>query len=245
MVPFQEMVYVEDRAQYVPADQARPGEKVLNISGTEFRRRLNEGLDIPEWFSFPKVVEELRRTHPARHQQGLTVFFTGLSGAGKSAIARALMVKLLEAGGRRVTLLDGDLVRKNLSSELGFSREHRDLNILRIGYVASEITKHGGIAICAPIAPYAATRAKVRQLIEPVGGFIEVHVATPLEVCEGRDRKGLYAKARAGILKEFTGISDPYEAPEKPEVVLDTLGYTPDIAAHRILVKLESLGFIR
>lgn len=245
MVPFQEMVYVEDRAQYVPADQAQPGEKVLNISGTEFRRRLNEGLDIPEWFSFPKVVAELRRTHPARHQQGFTVFFTGLSGAGKSAIARALMVKLLEAGGRRVTLLDGDLVRKNLSSELGFSREHRDLNILRIGYVASEITKHGGIAICAPIAPYAATRAKVRQLIEPLGGFIEVHVATPLEVCEGRDRKGLYAKARAGILKEFTGISDPYEAPEKPEVVLDTLGYTPDIAAHRILVKLESLGFIR
>ncbi len=149
------------------------------------------------------------------------------------------MVKLLEAGGRRVTLLDGDLVRKNLSSELGFSREHRDLNILRIGYVASEITKHGGIAICAPIAPYAATRAKVRQMIEPVGGFIEVHVSTPLEVCEGRD------KARAGVLKEFTGISDPYEAPEKPEVVLDTLGYTPDIAAHRILVKLESLGFIR
>ncbi len=245
MVPFQEMVYVEDRAQYVPADQTQPGEKVLNISGTEFRRRLNEGLDIPEWFSFPKVVEELRRTHPARHKQGFTVFFTGLSGAGKSAIARALMVKLLEAGGRRVTLLDGDLVRKNLSSELGFSREHRDLNILRIGYVASEITKHGGIAICAPIAPYAATRAKVRQMIEPVGGFIEVHVSTPLEVCEGRDRKGLYAKARAGVLKEFTGISDPYEAPEKPEVVLDTLGYTPDIAAHRILVKLESLGFIR
>jgi sulfate adenylyltransferase len=245
MVPFQEMVYVEDRAQYVPADQALPGEKVLNISGTEFRRRLNEGLDIPEWFSFPKVVAELRRTHPARHQQGFTVFFTGLSGAGKSAIARALMVKLLEAGGRRVTLLDGDLVRKNLSSELGFSREHRDLNILRIGYVASEITKHGGIAICAPIAPYAATRAKVRQMIEPLGGFIEVHVSTPLEVCEGRDRKGLYAKARAGILKEFTGISDPYEAPEKAEVVLDTLGYTPDIAAHRILVKLESLGFIR
>jgi sulfate adenylyltransferase len=245
MVPFQEMVYVEDRAQYVPADQARPGEKVLNISGTEFRRRLNEGLDIPEWFSFPRVVQELRRTHPPRHQQGFTVFFTGLSGAGKSAIARALMVKLLEAGGRSVTLLDGDLVRKNLSSELGFSREHRDLNILRIGYVASEITKHGGVAICAPIAPYAATRAKVRQTIEPLGGFIEVHISTPIEVCEQRDRKGLYAKARAGILKEFTGISDPYEAPEKAEVVLDTQGYSPDIAAHRILVKLESLGFIR
>ncbi|MDP2323831.1 MAG: bifunctional sulfate adenylyltransferase/adenylylsulfate kinase, partial [Gammaproteobacteria bacterium] len=165
MVPFQEMVYVEDRAQYVAIDETKEGEKVLNISGTEFRRRLNEGLEIPEWFSFPKVVDELRRTHPARHQQGFTVFFTGLSGSGKSAVARALVAKLLENGGRRVTLLDGDLVRKNLSSELGFSREHRDLNILRIGYVASEITKNGGVAICAPIAPYAATRRKVRWTI--------------------------------------------------------------------------------
>jgi sulfate adenylyltransferase len=245
MVPFQEMVYIEDRAQYVPVDEAGKDEKVLNISGTEFRRRLNEGLDIPEWFSFPKVVEELRRTHPARHQQGFTVFFTGLSGSGKSAIGRALLAKLLEDGSRRVTLLDGDLVRKNLSSELGFSREHRDINILRIGYVASEITKNGGVAICAPIAPYTATRRKVRQAIEPVGGFIEVHVSTPIEVCEQRDRKGLYAKARAGILKEFTGISDPYEVPENPEVRIDTQGITPDMAAHRILVKLESMGFIR
>ena len=245
MVPFQEMVYVEDRAQYVPVDQTREGEKVLNISGTEFRRRLNEGLEIPEWFSFPKVVEELRRTHPARHQQGFTVFFTGLSGSGKSTIARALLDKLLEIGSRRVTLLDGDLVRKNLSSELGFSKEHRDLNILRIGYVASEITKNGGVAICAPIAPYAATRRKVRQAIEPLGGFLEVHLSTPLEVCEQRDRKGLYAKARAGILKEFTGISDPYEVPEQPELRIDTDGISPDMAAHRILVKLESMGFIR
>ncbi len=245
MVPFQEMVYVEDRAQYVAIDETKEGEKVLNISGTEFRRRLNEGLEIPEWFSFPKVVEELRRTHPPRHKQGITVFFTGLSGSGKSAVARALVAKLLENGGRRVTLLDGDLVRKNLSSELGFSREHRDLNILRIGYVASEITKNGGVAICAPIAPYAATRRKVRQTIEPVGGFLEVHLSTPLEVCEQRDRKGLYAKARAGILKEFTGISDPYEVPENPELRIDTQGVTPDMVAHRILVKLESMGFIK
>jgi sulfate adenylyltransferase len=136
-------------------------------------------------------------------------------------------------------------VRKNLSSELGFSREHRDLNILRIGYVASEITKNGGAAICAPIAPYTATRRKVRQLIEPLGGFLEVHIATSLEVCEQRDRKGLYAKARAGILKEFTGISDPYEAPENPELRIDTQGITPDQAAQRIFVKLESMGFIR
>ncbi len=245
MVPFQEMVYVEDRAQYVAIDETKEGEKVLNISGTEFRRRLNEGLEIPEWFSFPKVVEELRRTHPPRHKQGITVFFTGLFGSGKSAVARALVAKLLENGGRRVTLLDGDLVRKNLSSELGFSREHRDLNILRIGYVASEITKNGGVAICAPIAPYAATRRKVRQTIEPVGGFLEVHLSTSIEVCEQRDRKGLYAKARAGILKEFTGISDPYEVPENPELRIDTQGVTPDMVAHRILVKLESMGFIK
>jgi sulfate adenylyltransferase len=245
MVPFQLMVYVEDRAEYVPVNETKPNEHVLNISGTEFRRRLAEGLEIPDWFSYPKVVQELRRSYPPRHQQGFTVFFTGLSGSGKSTIANALLVKLLENGDRNVTLLDGDVVRKNLSSELGFSKEHRDLNILRIGYVASEITKNGGVAICAPIAPYTHTRRAVRELIEPLGGFVEVHVATPLEVCEERDRKGLYAKARAGIIKEFTGISDPYEEPENPEVHIDTVGLHPDLAAHRILVKLESMGFIR
>ncbi|MFZ1426325.1 MAG: bifunctional sulfate adenylyltransferase/adenylylsulfate kinase [Geminicoccaceae bacterium] len=245
MMPFPNLTYSQTRAQYVAEDQVEPGEQVLSLSGTELRRRLQEGLEIPDWFSFPEVVEELRRTHPPRHRQGFTVFFTGLSGSGKSTIANALLVKLLELGGRPVTLLDGDHVRKHLSSELGFSREHRDLNILRIGYVASEITRNGGIAICAPIAPYAATRAKVRDLIEPAGGFLEIHVATSLEVCEGRDRKGLYAKARAGILKEFTGISDPYEAPEKPELRIDTAELTADLAAHRILIKLESLGFIK
>ena len=245
MVPFRMMVYAENRAQYVPVDEAGDDDRVLNISGTELRRRLQEGLDIPDWFSFPDVVAELRRTHPPRHRQGFTVFFTGLSGSGKSTIANALMVKLMEIGGRHVSLLDGDIVRKNLSSELGFSKEHRDLNIRRIGYVASEITKHGGIAICAPIAPYTATRRIVRDVISPVGGFVEVHVATPLEVCEERDRKGLYAKARAGIIKEFTGISDPYEAPEHPEMVIDTTEISPDLAAHRVLVKLEAMGFIR
>ena len=245
MVPFKNMVYVEDKAQYFPEDEVDKGWRTLDISGTELRRRLQEGAEIPEWFSFPDVVAELRRTHPPRHKQGFTVFFTGLSGSGKSTVANALMVKLMEMGGRPVTLLDGDLVRKHLSSELGFSKEHRDLNIQRIGYVASEITKNGGIAICAPIAPYAATRKLVREMIEPVGGFLEVHVATPIEVCEGRDRKGLYAKARAGILKGFTGVSDPYEAPENPELRLDTTEITPDMSAHRIIVKLESLGFIR
>jgi len=245
MVPFQLMVYAENRAQYIPIDEAADDDNVLNISGTELRRRLQEGLDIPEWFSFPDVVAELRRTHPPRHKQGYTVFFTGLSGSGKSTIANALMVKLMELGGRPVSLLDGDIVRKNLSSELGFSKEHRDLNIRRIGYVASEITKNGGIAICAPIAPYTATRRAIRESISSVGGFVEIHVATSVEVCEQRDRKGLYALARAGKIKEFTGISDPYEVPENAEMVIDTVDITPDLAAHRILVKLKSMGFIR
>ena len=245
MVPFKEMVYVQDKAQFVPVDEVLPGMQALTISGTELRRRLREGLEIPEWFSYPEIIEELRKTHPPRHKQGFTVFFTGLSGSGKSTIANALFAKLLELGERRVTLLDGDLVRKHLSSELGFSREHRDINILRIGYVASEITRHGGVAICAPIAPYTATRRRVREMIEEFGAFIEIYVATPLEVCEQRDRKGLYAKARAGIIKEFTGISDPYEEPQSPEMVIDTRALTPDLAAHRILVKLESLGYIR
>ena len=172
MVPFRNVVYVEDRARYLPRDEIADDTRTLEISGTELRRRLRDGLEIPDWFSFPEVVTELRRTHPPRHTQGFTVFFTGLSGSGKSTAANALMVKLMEMGGRQVSLLDGDVVRKHLSSELGFSKEHRDLNILRIGYVASEITKSGGIALCAPIAPYAETRRRVRELIEPHGGFI-------------------------------------------------------------------------
>jgi sulfate adenylyltransferase len=245
MVPFKEMVYVENKAEYLPADETQPGDKVMELSGTEFLRRLREGLDIPEWFSFPRVVAELRRAHPPKHKRGFTVFFTGLSGSGKSTIANALMIKLLEDGTRPVTLLDGDIVRKNLSSELNFSREHRDLNIQRIGFVASEITKNRGIAICAPIAPYARTRRQVREAVSAHGGFIEVYVSTSLEVCESRDRKGLYAKARAGIIKGFTGIDDPYEAPERAEIDIDTEELSPDLAAHRILITLEKLGYIR
>ena len=213
MVPFKEMAYVQDRGQYVPQDEVRPGETLLSLSGTEFRRRLREGIDIPAWFSYPEVVEELRRRYPPKHRQGFTVLFTGLSGAGKSTLANALMIKLLELGGRSVTLLDGDLVRKHLSSELGFSKEHRDLNILRIGFVASEITKAGGVAICAPIAPYATIRRRVREMVEAYGTFVEIYVATPLEVCEQRDTKGLYAKARAGLLSHFTGIDDRTSRP--------------------------------
>ena len=244
MVDFKHMVYVQERAQYEPADQIEEGVTVLNISGTELRRRLAEGLEIPEWFSFPEVVAELRRTRPPRSKQGFTVFFTGFSGSGKSTIANALMVKLMEMGGRPVTLLDGDIVRKNLSSELGFSKEHRDLNIRRIGYVASEITKNGGIALCAPIAPYAATRRAVREEIEQFGAFLEVHVATSLEECERRDRKGLYKLAREGKIKEFTGISDPYDVPENPELRVETENVEVDNCAHQVILKLESMGLI-
>jgi sulfate adenylyltransferase len=244
MVPFSMMLYVPDKDAYIPDDEVEAGVQTLNISGTELRERLAEGREVPSWFTFPEVAAELQRTHPPRSHQGFTVFFTGLSGSGKSTIARAMLVKLLEMGGRPVTLLDGDIVRKNLSSELGFSKDHRDLNIRRIGFVANEITKNGGIAICAPIAPYDSIRKEVRKLIEQYGGFILVHVATPLEVCEQRDRKGLYAKARAGILKEFTGISDPYEVPQDAETAIDTTELTPEEAAQEILLHLEREGYI-
>ena len=244
MVDFKHMVYVQERAQYEPADEVEKGITVLNISGTELRRRLSEGLEIPEWFSFPQVVSELRKSRPPRDKQGFTVFFTGFSGSGKSTIANALMIKLMEMGGRPVTLLDGDIVRKNLSSELGFSKEHRDLNIRRIGYVASEITKNGGIAICAPIAPYSTTRHAVREDVEAFGAFVEVHVATSIDECERRDRKGLYKLARAGKIKEFTGISDPYDVPKTPELRLETEYVEVDNCAHQVLLKLESMGLI-
>ena len=244
IVPFQMMVYLEDKDKYFPADEVPKDARVLNLSGTELRNRLNEGRDIPSWFTFPEVAVELRRSFPPRHKQGLTIFFSGLSGSGKSTIANVLMTKFLEVGGRPVTMLDGDLVRKHLSSELGFSKEHRDINIRRIGYVASEITKNGGIAICAPIAPYDLTRKDVRALIEPVGGFILVHLSTSVDVCETRDRKGLYAKARAGILKEFTGISDPYEEPTDAELHINTAELSPEEAAQEIILHLEREGFI-
>jgi sulfate adenylyltransferase len=244
IVEFKNMVFVPAHDQYYPEDEVPEGLEVQSISGTEQRRRLRAGIPLPPWFTFPAVEAELRKSSPPRSKQGFTVFFTGLSGSGKSTIANVLLVKLLEMGGRPVTLLDGDLVRKHLSSELGFSKEHRDINIRRIGYVASEITKNGGIAICAPIAPYDAVRKDVRRMIDALGGFVLSHVATPIEVCEQRDRKGLYAKARAGIVKEFTGISDPYEEPTDAEMVLDTTQLTPEEAAHEIVLYLEKEGFI-
>jgi len=244
MVPFQTMVYLEDQDTYVPEDEVPSGGRVATISGTELRRRLTEGREIPAWFSFPEVVRELERSYPPRHRQGFTVFFTGLSGSGKSTIANVLRIKFLEVGGRPVTLLDGDIVRKHLSSELGFSREHRDINIRRIGFVASEITKNGGIAICAPIAPYDEVRKEVRTMIQPYGRFILVYLSTPLEICEARDRKGLYAKARAGLVKQFTGISDPYHVPADPEVVIDTTDISPKEAAQEVFLYLEREGLI-
>lgn len=244
MVPFKMMAYVDDRDEYVPIDEVPKSTDVKTLSGTDLRERLATGRDIPSWFSFPEVVEELRRTYPPRGRQGFTVFFTGLPSSGKSTLANVLMVKLLEMGGRSVTLLDGDIVRKNLSSELGFSREHRDLNISRIGFVASEITKNGGIAICAPIAPYDNVRKQVRQLIESRGGLILVHVSTPVEVCEQRDRKGLYAKARAGIIKEFTGVSDPYEEPDDANLVFDTTDLSPEECVQDIILHLDKEGYV-
>ncbi len=238
------MGYLESAKSYMRLDRVPDGESIRTVSGREVRSRLARGKDLPPWFTFPAVERELRLRHPPRSSQGFTVFLTGLSGSGKSTLANALRVKLLEQGGRSVALLDGDVVRKNLSSELGFSKEHRDLNIRRIGFVASEITRAGGIAICAPIAPYDVVRRQVRDMVEPWGGFILVHVSTPLEVCEQRDRKGMYAKARAGLIKEFTGISDPYQVPEDSDVTIDTSDVTPDEAVRDVLLHLEREGYI-
>ena len=245
VIPFPRLQYMEARDEYLPETELPEEDKGVILSGEEFQSRLRSGLRIPDWYTFPEVLKEITRNSPPRDRQGFTVFFTGLSGAGKSTLARALAIRLMEMGGRPVTLLDGDIVRQHLSSELGFSREHRDINVRRIGFVASEITKNRGVAICAPIAPYRQTRRDVRAMIEAVGGFVEVHVSTPIETCEARDRKGLYAKARAGLIPEFTGVSDPYEVPEKPEVSLDTTSMSVDEAIQSILLRLEHEGFLR
>jgi sulfate adenylyltransferase len=244
IVSFPEMVYLPFEDEYRRADQVPEGAQYISLSGSDIRRRVREGRRIPDWATFPEVIAELEKAYPPPDRQGFTIFMTGLSGAGKSTIAKILYSKFLERGDRPVTLLDGDIVRQNLSSELTFSKEHRDINVKRIGFVASEITKNRGIAICAPIAPYAKTRAEIRRAIDAYGGFIEVFVATPLEVCEKRDRKGMYAKARAGLIKGYTGIDDPYEAPQSPEVRIDTTSMSPDEAAQEILLFLGQKGYI-
>lgn len=237
--------YVEGRGEFVEESQLLSGEAGLYITGAELKAMLVKGEDVPQWFAYPEVVEELNRTMPPRHKQGFTLFFTGLSGSGKSTLANGVMVKLRELGSRKVSLLDGDVVRKNLSSELTFSKEHRDLNIQRIGYVASEITRNGGVAVCAPIAPYTQTRRAVRTMIEEEGAFVEVHVATPIEVCEARDRKGLYAMARAGKIKGVTGIDDPYEVPENPELRIDTSQFSMTDAVAQVIDRLREMGLIQ
>ncbi len=245
MVAEKSMGYCEEKGKYIFFDETSGDAEVKTISSHELRRRLEWGLDIPEWYSYPNIIAEMQRAFPPRSKQGFTIFLTGLSGSGKSTLAKVLMVRFLELRDRPVTLLDGDIVRKNLSSELTFSKEHRDLNVTRIGFVASEITKNGGIALCAPIAPYEAPRATNRALISRYGGYIEIHVATPLEVCEQRDRKGLYAKARQGLIKGVTGISDPYIAPEHPELTIDTSCMTPAEAVQEVFLYLKEQGYIQ
>ncbi len=244
IVPFEELVYLPFEDEYRSQDRVPEGTQYISFSSSDIRERIRTGRRIPEWATFPEVVAELKKAYPSPDKQGFTVFLTGLPGAGKSTIAKVIYAAFLEMGDRPVTLLDGDIVRQNLSSQLSFSKEHRDINVRRIGFVASEITKNRGIAICAPIAPYDATRAEIRRTIETHGGFIEVHVSTPLKICEKRDRKGMYAKARAGLIKGFTGVDDPYESPESPEVIIDTTDLTPDEAAQEILLLLGQKGYI-
>lgn len=246
MVPFKMMVYVKELDRYMPIEEVPKNMEPMTLSGTELRALLSDGKGLPDWFTYPEVATELQKTHKPRYEKGFTVFFTGLSGAGKSTVANAVMVKLMELGRRTVTLLDGDVVRKNLSSELGFSKKDRDINVRRIGYAASEISKHGGIAICAPIAPYDKVRKEIKQTIQSVGGgFLLVHVDTSLEECERRDRKGLYKAARAGKIKHFTGISDPYEKPTDADITLDTQKYGVDELANQIILHLESEGYLK
>jgi sulfate adenylyltransferase len=243
-IPFRDMVYIPEEKRYEDVSRIHPQTRTLSISGTEARELyMNRGLKLPEWFTRPEVAEILSETFPPLHLQGMCIWFTGLSGAGKSTTADILTVLLVEHG-RRVTLLDGDLVRIHLSKGLGFSKEDRDINVRRIGIVASEIVRHGGMVICAAVSPYRAARDEVRNMM-PKGHFLEVFVDTPLEVCEQRDVKGIYAQARAGKIKGLTGIDDPYEPPENPEIALNTTNHPAEDNARVILKYLCERGFVR
>ncbi|PPJ59816.1 hypothetical protein CBER1_04323 [Cercospora berteroae] len=246
VVPFQQMTYLPDTDEYRPKDEVPKEIKTLDISGTELRRRLRTGGDIPEWFSYPEVVKVLRESHPPRNKQGFTVFLTGLYNSGKDAIARALNVTLNQQGGRSVSLLLGETVRSELSSELGFSPEDRDKNIQRIGFVASELTRAGAAVIAGPIAPYAKSRKAAREIVEKHGSFYLVHVATPIEHAEKTDRRGVYAKARAGVIKGFTGVDDPYEEPQEKEadLTVDLTKINVRTAVHQIVLLLEAEGLL-
>jgi sulfate adenylyltransferase len=244
------VVSAGDWAYDPAADVWRPlalieaGTERAELAPDELGDLLDAGAEVPAWFTPPAVARELRSARPPRAQRGFVLFLTGLSGSGKSTIARDLRDALAERADRRVSLLDGDLVRQMLSAGLTFSRADRDLNVLRIGYVAAEIARHGGIAICAPIAPYAATRARVREMVSETGDFLLIHVATPVEVCEARDRKGLYAKARAGLIDHFTGVSDPYEEPADADLVIDTSALSRPEATAAVLGLLTSGGWL-
>ena len=244
VVPFQQMTYLPDSDEYQPKDQVAQGVKTLDISGTELRKRLRTGGDIPEWFSYPEVVKVLRESHPPRFQQGFTVFLTGYTNSGKDAIARALELSLNQQGGRPVSLLLGDTVRSELSSELGFSPDNRHTNIQRIAFVAGELTKARAAVIAAPIAPYERSRQQARETISQFGSFFLVHVATSLEFAEKTDKRGIYAKARRGSIKGFTGVDDPYEAPSKADLVVDTEKQSVRSIVHQIVLMLESSGLL-
>jgi sulfate adenylyltransferase len=244
IVPSEELAYSKTRGTYVTSDEITPDDEIENISGTEFRRRLREGEEIPEWFSFKESIDILRDSMKRDTRPGATIFFTGLSCSGKSTLAQLLVARLQEIQDREITLLDGDVIRDHLSKGLGFSKEDRDENVKRVGFVASEIVRHGGIAICSLIAPYRDARRAVRNRIEHYGEYIEIFVDTPLSVCEARDTKGLYAKARQGIIKNFTGIDDPYETPENPELIVKTEDATPEEIVSSILDYLRTRGVI-
>lgn len=243
-VPFRMLVYLPDENRYEEVDKIAAETRTANISGTQVREEyLLNGRSLPEWFTRPEVAEILAEMNPPRYRQGVCVWLTGLVKAGKSTTAQILTI-LLQERGRNVTLLDGDIVRTHFSDELDFSKEGRDANVRRIGFVASEIIQHGGVVICAAVSPYRSTRNEVRNIVGS-DHFVEVFVDAPLEVCENRDTKGLYAKARRGEIRGFTGIDDPYESPRHPDLHLDSVTVSAEINAHKILAYLMDQGFVR
>lgn len=244
VVPFQQMIYLPDSDEYKPDDEVKPGVRALNISGTELRARLRSGREIPEWFSYPEVVRVLRESHPPRFKQGFTIFLTGYQNSGKESVARALNVTLNQQGGRSVSLLLGDTIRSELSSELGFSRSDRNTNIQRIAFVAAELTKAGAAVIVAPIAPFQDSRKAARETVSQYGSFYLVHVATSLEYSEKTDKRGVYARARRGEIKGFTGVDDPYEKPEHADLVVDLETTSVRSVVHQIVLMLESQGLL-
>jgi sulfate adenylyltransferase len=244
VVPFKQLVYLPDEDRYEEESKVEQTARTASISGTQVREEyLHNGKKLPDWFTRPEVADILADSYPPRHKQGFCIWFTGLSGSGKSTTADVL-TELLQQHGRQITVLDGDVVRTHLSKGLGFSKEDRDVNIRRIGYVASEIVRHGGVVVCAAVSPYRAARNDVRNMVGN-SHFVEVFVNTPLEVCEQRDVKGMYAMARRGEIQGFTGIDDPYEPPLHPELTLETLQYTPEENAYLVVAYLITQGFLR